>query len=425
MMTWWLLALMACGGAPPEAEAPRAQPAPRSPDALPPETAAQHAVVVVIDTLRASAVEEAQTPVLDALAAEGDKADFAWASGTWTVPSVISMLTGRPIREHGWDLPSARLGKYPAVPEMPRISEVLQTSGFRTIGLYSNLYLSEDLGFDRGFDRWSRVSDRSIVKQFQKEVDKHWGEGRHFAYLHLLGPHSPLSPSPEARERHGVDPSWFDERDRLDIGRAKRDREEGVREAYNAAYLAVVEDTDAIVGQLVEALGDHAAETCIIVTSDHGELLGEHGVYGHGSHLWEPLTQVPFLARNCGTLPARISNAAVPHVVTSALHLPATWHTSYEEPVLVSQREGMLALTADGVTKAIWRAEDSEQFDLTADPEELQPVEVSGKLQNLRTTWEDAHPAAPLGELIVELDEATQQGLEELGYVEQEGDGSH
>ena len=50
-----------------------------------------HVVLVVIDTLRADAVERADTPVLDGLAARGQRAETAWASSTWTVPSMTSL----------------------------------------------------------------------------------------------------------------------------------------------------------------------------------------------------------------------------------------------------------------------------------------------------------------------------------------------
>ena len=70
-----------------------------------PPGAKKHAIVIVIDTLRADAIKEAKTPNLDALIANGAQARRGWSSGTWTAPSVISMFLGKTVREHGWDYP--------------------------------------------------------------------------------------------------------------------------------------------------------------------------------------------------------------------------------------------------------------------------------------------------------------------------------
>ena len=169
-MIAWLLC--ACSSAPAPQKAPTTTP--------------KNALLIVIDTARADVVAEVDTPNLDALAARGTSVPHAWASGTWTVPSVASILTGMSVREHGWDLPAARIGQYPKIPDAPTLATVLQAAGFGTAALYANPYLSESLGFDRGSTRsractttrWHRASP--IVMS--------WSDGRrHFAYVHLLG----------------------------------------------------------------------------------------------------------------------------------------------------------------------------------------------------------------------------------------------
>ena len=122
------------------------------PPAVPhkPLAPARHAVLVVIDTLRADEMARASTPHLDSLAASGTVVGRAWSSSTWTVPSVVSLWTGMPPRQHGWDLPSARIGQYPPLPAAPTIAQVLSKAGFSTTGLYANPYLAQELGFESG-----------------------------------------------------------------------------------------------------------------------------------------------------------------------------------------------------------------------------------------------------------------------------------
>ncbi len=383
----------------------------------------KHALLLVVDTLRADVLAEADTPVLDALAAHGDQADRAWSGGTWTVPSVVTLLTGMPVREHGWDLPSARMGKYPRLPEVPTLPVVLREAGFATAGFYANPYLSQDLGFERGWDTWQRTGDRVVVKQLTKHVAG-WEEGeRHFLYVHLLGPHSPLRPNEASRLKHGVAASWIDEKIGFEVGVCKRNREEDARQQYGAAYTAVVEETDALVGQVLEALGEHAQDTVILVTSDHGELLGEHGVCGHGRHVWEQLTGVPMISRGVD-LPASVGGANVAALLTGALGVEHTWPTPADQVLpLVSQREGQLALSTDGRHKAVWDAEgELAVYDLQADPAESKPLEAAdtvGGLVAARAAWEAAHGASTAeleGE--VQLAPEVVEELRALGYVD-------
>ena len=397
-MRAWIAILSGCTGdlsAP--VSTPTASPPPEAAPPAPPAStsAPQHAVLIVIDTLRADALAEARTPHIDSLAAGGAAATRAWSAGTWTVPSVISLLTGMPVRQHGWDLPTGQLGRYPPLPEAPTLASVLQGAGFGTFGAYCNPYLAEDLGFDRGFDAWVRSSDAALPDRFAREVQATWDDGRrHFAYLHLIGPHSPLKPSPEAQARWGVEDRWLDDGRGFGIGAAKRDKEPGVRPAYAAAYRAVIEDTDARIGEILAALGPHRAETLVVLTSDHGEVLGEHDKVGHGTMLWEPLTHVPLIVDR-GTLPAPVlSTLAVPDLITTALGVRHAWPTAATAQAalpLVAQREGDVALSPDGQQKGIWTDGTLSVYDLAADPGELTPLADPAPAQALeaaRTRWE-------------------------------------
>ena len=78
-----------------------------------------------------------------------------------------------------------------------------------------------------------------------------------------------------------------------------------------------------------------------------GELLGEHDRVGHGHHVWEALTHVPFIVSRGGTVPETLSTAALPDIVTSSLGLSGPWDVTRTDALpLVSQREGKLAVAS-------------------------------------------------------------------------------
>ena len=380
----------------------------------------QHVVLIVIDTLRADQARAAATPNLDRIAATGGAVDRAWSAGTWTVPSMVSMFTGSPIRRHGWDLPAGHIGKYPVVPATPLLAEVLRDAGFRTSALVGNPYLTRALGFDRGFDHWARVSDKSMLRHITKDIKPHLsGAQRQFIYLHLMGPHSPLRPSREAIARHQLQPDRFNSQRGLQIGAAKRNQEAGIQEAYRQGYRAVVEDTDKRLGEILNALKGLGEDTLYIVTSDHGELLGEHGTFGHGRHLWEPLTEVPLIIGGVDGIPNQMGIEAIPDLISRMVGLKASWPVSIRQnPLLVSQREGLVAISPRRSEKWIWNESGAKAYDLTQDPGELAPHEAPKVAAQMRREWEQEQPKAPLLPLTIGLSEQTMKDLKAIGYAE-------
>ena len=192
MFSWVTAALLyGCSGEPPAPAAPPAAPAVVA--AVPPGPP-RDVVFIVIDTLRADVQRAADTPILDALAAEGDQVDRAWSSGTWTVPSVISLFTGQSVRQHGWnysfprDMPEGRDTRFPPIPaELPTLAEVLSAAGFKTQGIYGNGSLRWKLGFDRGFESWERCA---TFRHFRNDAEPS---------LRGYPPRSPLISGPLSR----------------------------------------------------------------------------------------------------------------------------------------------------------------------------------------------------------------------------------
>ncbi len=404
-----LLGVLGCGGS----DEPAPEPAPLEPK--------KHALVIVIDTLRAETVAKAHTPNIDAVAARGDSVALAWAAGTWTVPSVISMFSGMPVRQHGWNGGPGLANDFPAIPQMPLLAEVLTKNGFVSTGLYANDFIDGKIGFSRGFDEWRKISDATAVKQAKQRIDK-WDDGeRHFLYVHLLGPHSPLRPSDAAKSKYELDEKWFENAHGFLIGAAKRNQEEGIREAYETAYTAVTEDTDVRVGEILALLGDYREDTLVVITSDHGEMIDDHGFCGHGYWVWEELTHVPFIVDGGGDLPTTLGTAALPDVITTSLGVKHEWPVTRADALpLVSEREGKTAVSPDGRYKGIWD-DGFEVYDLQTDPKEATVTDQQREeIHAARRQWQLRYPAGTLGEANVELHPDTIEALEVLGYMESE-----
>jgi choline-sulfatase len=253
---------------------------------------ARHLVLVTIDTLRADHVgaygrADAATPFLDSLAQTGALARQASAHVPLTRPSHVSIFTGR--------LPTAtgiRDNISPAVvPSVPLLADVLKKAGFATGAFVSSVVLAA--GLDRGFDVYSAefeggAGEAQFLNTVQKRGDKTTAEaiawlektrapaatgGRIFLWLHLYDPHDPYEPPEPYASRFASRP-----------------------------YDGEVAWSDELVGRLDEALArlELKKDALLVVTSDHGEGLGDHGEALHGFFVYQSTLQVPFFVRGTG-----------------------------------------------------------------------------------------------------------------------------
>jgi arylsulfatase A-like enzyme/Flp pilus assembly protein TadD len=254
---------------------------------------AHNLVIVTIDTLRADRLgvygnATVATPNLDRLAAEGAMAPQASVHAPLTRPSHISLFTGLYPAEHGIrDNVSPPLGS-----RVPLLAEILQRQGVRTAAFVSSIVLSRQSGLGRGFAVYSDrfdigEDDARFLNTIQKRGDATVAEAiawlrepapeRRFAWIHLYDPHDPYEPPEPYATRYA---------DRL--------------------YDGEVAWSDELVGRLDAALARTglAGDTLLIVTSDHGEGLDEHGEAVHGFFVYETTLGVPFIARGPGITPA-------------------------------------------------------------------------------------------------------------------------
>jgi choline-sulfatase len=255
----------------------------------PPPIVAKHLVLVTIDTLRADRLgcygnTTVATPHLDAIAAQGALAQDASVQTPLTRPSHVTIFTGRYPAEHG-----IRDNVAPALAaDVPTLAQQLKGHGFETAAFVSSVVLSRQSGLARGFDTYSDrfevgADDARFLNTIQKRGDGPTSEAiawleahpasRTFVWLHLYDPHDPYEPPEPYAARYADRP-----------------------------YDGEVAFTDELLGRLDAALDrlGRRGDTLVVVTSDHGEGLGDHGEAVHGFFVYESTLAVPLLVRGPG-----------------------------------------------------------------------------------------------------------------------------
>jgi arylsulfatase A-like enzyme len=286
---------------------------------------ARNLILISIDTLRADHLgcygyERETSPGLDRVAGTGVLFEDASAAAPWTVPAHMSMLTGVYTRTHGIDG-----WRKAARKELPLLAEILAENGFSTAGFVNVHLLDAKRGFGGGFQVYERIPTtrrpRGTTPRMIEEA-RGWlrdrGGSRFFLFLHLYDVHSDFDASPRYQALFSGDYDGSVDGSTAQL-RAYRKRE--LAETWDAADARRLRDLyDAGIRQLDDQLAGFfrfleqegiAKRTLVIVTSDHGEELLDHGDVLHGRSLHEELVHVPLIMTGPG-IPAglRIAGAA-------------------------------------------------------------------------------------------------------------------
>ncbi len=447
---------------PPEAE--------RTPSAVAdtdaPWGARPNILVVLWDTVRPQSLSlygyhRPTTPNLERLASTGTVFEAAVSTAPWTLPAHASLFTGR----YHHELSVGR--QHPLDDAHPTLAEALRDQGYRTGGFVANTYwLGRAWGLARGFEHYEdrphlsaeaivlstwlssalylgaartvglpvrgmRISAEQVGRSFVGWVDR--DDARpFFAFLNLYDAHEPYLPPrgfgfpfSDAAPRYTWDY-------RQPVVHSSQDLAE-LREAYDACVLYL----DRQLGLLLDELEARGLldRTLVVVTSDHGETLGEHGpdLLGHENNVFYDVLQVPLVFRLPGRVasglrrPETVSLADVPATLlelagvrSEERPLPGTALLQAGEPNSVGRPEPRPALSqanpatyhlpeyttwpiskgplfslVDGSAHYIVNADGDEQlFDLGADPWEH---------LNLSLTPEGSRRAGELRDLLVTL----------------------
>jgi len=273
-------------------------------------------LLVSLDTLRADHLgsygyERPTSPRLDALARAGVRFLDASSTSTWTLPAHASLLTGRYVDAHGVRDEGRRLPR-----SVPTLTDVFARAGWETACVVNSFYLSRRFGLQRGCRQELYVQesvDRVAPSTWVTDQALAWidelagsdapsssGRERLFLFVHYYDVHSDyaaLPPHRRAFERpyDGTLEGTTAELRAVQEGEARL----APRDAERLAdlYDAGVRQTDAELGRLFDGMRERGLwdRSLIVVTSDHGEELLEHGGVLHGRHQYQEQLRVPLL----------------------------------------------------------------------------------------------------------------------------------
>ncbi|MCK9462001.1 MAG: sulfatase-like hydrolase/transferase [Proteobacteria bacterium] len=291
-------------------------------------------VFIVVDMVRADRLSlcgygKPTSPRLDALSRAGSTSWTcrAYAPGTWTLPSHASFFTGEEVQIHGADFMLRPSGKEsiplwgdpvrPLAGGFETLAELFKKRGYATALVSGNPVVSAraKTGLARGFDvvrdtdAFGSLYGDALVRALGEALDEATIAGKPlFLFVNVSDAHHPWLPIPG-----GV--GWLpprpglDNRPRLAETPYPRFLRGGLGAEEKAALVAHVSDSydwavhraDRTFGEAIDLLerrGVLSGEHRLVVTSDHGELLGEHDLLGHGTFVLEPVARVPLLYRS-------------------------------------------------------------------------------------------------------------------------------
>lgn len=307
-------------------------------------------LLIVIDTLRADHVSSygyprQTTPQIDHLASHGVLFEDAIAPSSWSLPSHASLVTGRAVHEHGLGnvqpMPWFGWGNR-ALNGLPTLGEALQQRGYRTGAFSANrIYFTSNVGLGRGFlhfeDYFDSIGDAFIRTEFGREFARLYlnrsPKSKFTRFFRWAGLSHWLDKDSEGSGEYG---GAFGVRKRADelnneaLSWIERDRQHpffafltylDVHYSYGGPpgypkpswdHGSVIDEYDAglkyeddYIGRLLADLDRRGIlkNTVVIITSDHGESLGDHGLSYHGAALYWELVHVPLIFSWPGHLP--------------------------------------------------------------------------------------------------------------------------
>lgn len=471
---------------------------------------------IVWDTVRADQLSlyghaKPTTPFLDDWAKDARVFDNCLSVSGTTAPSHASMFTGLMPTEHATDNTHSRLPG-----ELSTVAELLQGSGYQTYLFAANPYISEEHNFTQGFDvsehPWTAKYRQDALGIVQRKVAPNdrsselprtlqrgqpgrwwikacgqlaqrgvqsWLQRRdqtrpYFVFLNYMEAHRPYIPSEDHRRRmmtpqqvaksYQIDRSWL-AMWAYTFGLRHYSREE--LEITAATYDATLAELDDLLRNLLTSLRAKGLldNTVVILTSDHGEHLGDKHMLDHQFSLYQPLLRVPLVIHypprfergrdrrpvmNHDLFPTVLELGEVdppkdlPSHVISLLVAPETRVRVAEYPTPLSRPinevgvayprwdptpwlRSLRAIT-DGRYKYIWASDGRhELYDLRADPQERQNLinVVSQEARRLAELLDTAVAGfrqpdfAPA--LAGTLSEEELERLNAMGYLEASG----
>ncbi|ESP89579.1 sulfatase [Candidatus Halobonum tyrrellensis] len=308
---------------------------------------------VVLDTVRKDRLgpygyDRETTPGLDAFADEATVFEEAVAPAPWTLPVHASLFTGLYPHQHRADQEN------PYLEGATTLAETLSAAGYRTACYSSNAWITPYTHLTDGFDSqdnffevmpgdvlsgplakaWKTMNDNETLRTVADKLVSLGnvaheylasGEGADsktpdvmastrefvetseaagddwFAFVNLMDAHLPYHPPDEFAERFapGVDSEQVCQNSK-EYNAGARDIDADEWEAIRGLYDAEIAHIDDQLSNLFAWLQRTGRwdDTAVVVCADHGELHGEHDLYGHEFALYDPLVNVPLLVKH-------------------------------------------------------------------------------------------------------------------------------
>ncbi|PIE02280.1 MAG: hypothetical protein CSA81_07885 [Acidobacteria bacterium] len=385
-------------------------------------------ILITVDTTRADAIgcygnKRVHTPVLDSLAATGNRFGNCISQASITLPSHTSILTGKIPPNHGVHNNST----YRLSEDVPLISEYFKKAGYQTGAFIGSIMLLKDYGLNRGFDIYdddiihykeNKNKKAIITRRAGETINRTWQwlkkqMGPTFTWIHFYDPHWPYEPPEPFKEAYADNP-----------------------------YFGEIAYVDLQIGKLIKQLKDQGRweNTLLVVTADHGESFGEHGERTHGFFCYRSTTHVPLifskpLFKSRGSVVNRLvcSTDIMPTLLEYAdLHVPediegvslyrSEERIAYSETYIPFESfylSPLASLQTD--THSFYHSSIDKFYDLTNDPGELEDMSANSEdpeLISLRDIMQDIEENANQNSENIQLDQEMIEMLAGLGYVQ-------
>jgi arylsulfatase A-like enzyme len=291
---------------------------PTPPEPSPPSTQAgvpHNVLLITIDALRADHMgaygyPRPTSPQMDALGRAGTVFEQAYTYWPKTRGSFVMLLTGRYPSQNGYSKKHPQLLSF-----NPTLASVLAAAGYRAEAIVDNPNVAARLGYSKGFERYRETWEeaalesemdrtRAISEDGVRLLRERKRDRPFLLWLHYVNPHTPYTPPAP------FDTTFLDASSRegqalpvvsgLHGGIPKQWAVPGEdRLAYYVAqYDGEIAAVDEQVGRVLKALRESGEwdRTVVVLTSDHGESLGEHDYFfDHGENLFDPCLRVPLM----------------------------------------------------------------------------------------------------------------------------------
>lgn len=296
-------------------------------------------LLIILDTMRPDHLgcygySKQTSPHIDKVASEGVIFKNTFSTSPWTLPSHGSIMTGTYVSRHCIDKGSETIDK-----SLLTLAEYLNRNDYQTVGLSSNIWISETTGMNRGFERFKYVNELpfqrtlnpNIVQKVVKEIywrylfkrydygarkvntlicnfiNDQWNHDKpFFIFVNYLETHLQYKPPKKFRRmfiekyEESLIKKINQDANKYNAGLCEMSEEDF--KILQRLYDAEIKYVDSRIGEVLEFLEKEKIldNTLIIITSDHGENLGEHGLMDHQFSLHDTVIRIPLIIRYPG-----------------------------------------------------------------------------------------------------------------------------